>query len=199
MTCRTTRLARRALAAPRSGSPAHGDPSLRESAAADSSLPHLHRDWAHRCHICTGIGPTPAPGLGVREPPKSRAIGPSGRKDGTAVSCQSVQCLHARECVGRLLDALEVDERHRAHLWPEGFRTACAATVRWIERQPEATPEPDRLRRGLRGTWMENGGRRALAAVFFFRSSMNPGCSLKIVTSCRAVGSVLRFVTATRS
>jgi hypothetical protein len=44
----------------------------------DSSLPHLHRDWAHRCHICTGTGAhrchictgtglnaaTSAPGLG---------------------------------------------------------------------------------------------------------------------------------------
>ncbi len=30
-------------------------------------LPHLRRDWAHRCHICTGTGPTlttSAPGLG---------------------------------------------------------------------------------------------------------------------------------------
>jgi hypothetical protein len=30
-------------------------------------LPRLHRDWAHRCHICTGTGFTPAssaPGLG---------------------------------------------------------------------------------------------------------------------------------------
>jgi hypothetical protein len=25
-----------------------------------SSLPHLHRDWAHHCHICTGTGLTPA-------------------------------------------------------------------------------------------------------------------------------------------
>jgi hypothetical protein len=32
-----------------------------------SPLPHLHRDWAHPCHICTGTGLTPAtsaPGLG---------------------------------------------------------------------------------------------------------------------------------------
>jgi hypothetical protein len=21
-----------------------------------SPLPHLHRDWAHPCHICTGLG-----------------------------------------------------------------------------------------------------------------------------------------------
>ena len=30
-------------------------------------LPHLHRDWAHPSHICTGTGPAPptfAPGLG---------------------------------------------------------------------------------------------------------------------------------------
>ena len=25
-----------------------------------SPLPRLHRDRAHRCHICTGTGPTPA-------------------------------------------------------------------------------------------------------------------------------------------
>ena len=32
-----------------------------------SPLPHLLRDWARRCHICSGTGPTPAtsaPGLG---------------------------------------------------------------------------------------------------------------------------------------
>ena len=32
-----------------------------------SPLPHLHRDWVHPCHICTGTGLTPAtsaPGLG---------------------------------------------------------------------------------------------------------------------------------------
>ena len=32
-----------------------------------SPLPHLHRDWAHPCHICTGTGLAPAtsaPGLG---------------------------------------------------------------------------------------------------------------------------------------
>ena len=32
-----------------------------------SPLPHLHRDWAHPCHICAGTGLTPAtsvPGLG---------------------------------------------------------------------------------------------------------------------------------------
>ena len=34
-------------------------------------LPHLHRDWAHRCHICagTGLGPaTSAPGPGAPRP-----------------------------------------------------------------------------------------------------------------------------------
>ena len=33
-----------------------------------SPLPHLHRDWAHPSHICTGTGltpPTSAPGLGT--------------------------------------------------------------------------------------------------------------------------------------
>ena len=33
-------------------------------------LPHLHRDWAHCCHICTVTGltpPTSAPGLGPRQ------------------------------------------------------------------------------------------------------------------------------------
>ena len=31
------------------------------------ALPHLHRDWAHPCHICTWTGLTPAtsaPGVG---------------------------------------------------------------------------------------------------------------------------------------
>jgi hypothetical protein len=27
--------------------------------------PHLHRDWAHPCHICTGTGRTP-PHIGTR-------------------------------------------------------------------------------------------------------------------------------------
>ena len=34
-------------------------------------LPHLYRDWAQPCHICTGNGPTPAPsapGLGPALP-----------------------------------------------------------------------------------------------------------------------------------
>jgi hypothetical protein len=34
-------------------------------------VPHLHRDWAHRCHICTGAGLTPAtsaPELGSPRP-----------------------------------------------------------------------------------------------------------------------------------
>jgi hypothetical protein len=70
MTCRTTRLAPRAQAAPRSGSPAHRDPSLHESAAAASPLPHLHRDWAHPAHICIGFGPTPCAGT---EPSDSAA------------------------------------------------------------------------------------------------------------------------------
>ena len=33
-----------------------------------SSLPHLHQDLAHRCHICAGTGltpPTSAPGLAL--------------------------------------------------------------------------------------------------------------------------------------
>jgi hypothetical protein len=36
-----------------------------------STLPHLRRDWARRCHICTGTGLTPAtsaPGLGSSPP-----------------------------------------------------------------------------------------------------------------------------------
>jgi hypothetical protein len=33
-----------------------GSPAL----GLGSPLPHLHRDWARPCHICTGIGPTPA-------------------------------------------------------------------------------------------------------------------------------------------
>jgi hypothetical protein len=35
------------------------------------ALPHLHRDWAHPCHICTGTGLAPvtsAPGLGSPVP-----------------------------------------------------------------------------------------------------------------------------------
>jgi hypothetical protein len=32
-------------------------PSFRPSASGlGSPLPHLHRDWAHPCHICSGIG-----------------------------------------------------------------------------------------------------------------------------------------------
>ncbi len=33
------------------------------------SVPHLHRDWAHPCHICTGTGLTPATSApGLRSP-----------------------------------------------------------------------------------------------------------------------------------
>ena len=37
-------------------------------------MPHLHRDWTHPCHICTGTGLAPAtsaPGLGVHVVPSS--------------------------------------------------------------------------------------------------------------------------------
>jgi hypothetical protein len=27
--------------------------------ARGASLPHLHRDWAHPCYVCTGTGLTP--------------------------------------------------------------------------------------------------------------------------------------------
>ena len=40
---------------------------LRRTSAVRSALPHLHRDWARPCHICTGTGLAPAtsaPGLG---------------------------------------------------------------------------------------------------------------------------------------
>ena len=36
-----------------------------------NGVPHLHRDWAHRCHICTRTGLTPATsaqGLGPSQP-----------------------------------------------------------------------------------------------------------------------------------
>ena len=36
-----------------------------------NGVPHLHRDWAHRCHICTRTGLTPATsaqGLGPPQP-----------------------------------------------------------------------------------------------------------------------------------
>jgi hypothetical protein len=43
-------------------------PALSISAAGCGvPLPHLHRDWAHPCHVCAGSGLTPAtsaPGLG---------------------------------------------------------------------------------------------------------------------------------------
>jgi hypothetical protein len=41
-------------------------------------LPHLHRDWAHPCHICIGTGLTPAtsaPGLGSPLPHLHRDCG----------------------------------------------------------------------------------------------------------------------------
>jgi hypothetical protein len=52
-----------------------------------SPLPHLHRDWAHPCHICTGTErspahictetePTPAAGERVRAHNWKRALGP---------------------------------------------------------------------------------------------------------------------------
>ena len=43
-----------------------------------SPLPHLHRDWARPCHICTGTEPTPAtsaPGLGPPLPHLDRDWG----------------------------------------------------------------------------------------------------------------------------
>ena len=55
-----------------------GSPAAASAPALGSPLPHLHRDWAHPCHVCTGTGlttaaferwtapnaPTSAPGLG---------------------------------------------------------------------------------------------------------------------------------------
>ena len=42
-------------------------PVILTGAPRQTPLPHLHRDWAHPCHICDGTGLTPAtsaPGLG---------------------------------------------------------------------------------------------------------------------------------------
>ncbi len=53
-----------AASAPGLGSPR---PHLRLDSRG-SALPHLRRDWAHPCHICTGTGRAPAtsaPGLGL--------------------------------------------------------------------------------------------------------------------------------------
>ncbi len=45
--------------------------SASERAHSSDLCPHLHQDWAHPSHICTGTGPTPptsAPGLGATRP-----------------------------------------------------------------------------------------------------------------------------------
>ncbi len=40
------------------------------------TLPHLHRDWAHACHTCTGTGCTPVtPALGLGLTPVTLAPG----------------------------------------------------------------------------------------------------------------------------
>ena len=41
----------------------------------DPPLPHLHRDWAHPCHICAGTGPTPATSATRRLIPPTSASG----------------------------------------------------------------------------------------------------------------------------
>ena len=44
---------------------------IKRKLISGSTRPHLHRDWAHPGHICTGIGLTPAtsaPGLGSPRP-----------------------------------------------------------------------------------------------------------------------------------
>jgi hypothetical protein len=48
--------------------PGRGSRAGTSAPGRGSPLPHLHRDWAHPCHICTGTGLTPAtsaPGLGA--------------------------------------------------------------------------------------------------------------------------------------
>ena len=87
-----------------------------------SARPHLRRDWAHLCHICTGTGAsaaTSAPGLGstegvrrfwpnkgTRQPPAYRGPSDSHRPHG----CSPRVCFPFR----RLQRSTTVSQRHTA-------------------------------------------------------------------------------------
>ncbi len=59
------------------GAPVRGTPAT-SAPGLGSRLPHLLRDWAHPCHICSGTGlapPTSAPGLGPPLPTFAPGLG----------------------------------------------------------------------------------------------------------------------------
>jgi hypothetical protein len=80
-----------------------------------SSLPHLHRDWAHPSHICTGTGLIPvtsAPGLGSLTRARARVV--------EAVAREPDVGLHH-------LHAIPSDGRSAAHQDARIRTRACAA------------------------------------------------------------------------
>ncbi len=82
-----------------------------------SPRPHLHRNWAHPSHICTGTGlalPTSAPGLGS---PAIHAADRSGRRSALFISARAL--LHACMRV-RTHDCTLVSVRGHLRVIPAG-------------------------------------------------------------------------------
>jgi hypothetical protein len=127
-TCAPPQLCNPPTSAPGLGTPSTSAPGL------GSPRPHLHRDWAHPAHICTGAGltpPTSAPG----PPPTARQVrlalaAEAEQKKVEVAKAKALQvcvcvcaracararvcvCLHVRACVG--VYELRKTRAQRAH------------------------------------------------------------------------------------
>ena len=105
-----------------------------------SPLPHLHRDWAHPCHICTGAGLTPAasaPGLGSPWPhlhrdwahPGHICTGTRHWHERVAICMLYVECGSgdAQRTEKQRREALEFDKKMRDKLLLRSQPQACCA------------------------------------------------------------------------
>ena len=92
---------------------------FRRYSARAPTLPHMHRDWAHPCHICRGTGLTPAtyaPGLG--SPPTAPATSAPGWAYLLALRRMVVLMKvggRGQQLIPPMADALTVDGRARSH------------------------------------------------------------------------------------
>ena len=118
-----------------------------------STQPHLRRDWARPCHICTGTGLTPAtsaPGLGTCPPTSAPELGtprPHLRWDSAksatlhcnvrSMPCRMVSRPPAQTCV-------TAGRTDRASIGASG----CASTYERIRRVRAHPPAPRRLDEG---------------------------------------------------
>ncbi len=96
----------RATSAPGLGAPLHkpAQSHICAGTALTPPLPHLHRDWAHPCHICTRIGLSPCHTcLGTGPAPSTSAPGLCWRSAGGVLRTALLYSLHSH-AAGRVRD-----------------------------------------------------------------------------------------------